>query len=180
MTLFKDIPVNDIVAYQQYPKLRPVYQIKHILELQNIHCSLIKENLDQWMIPDYSFNFSRTLIRKPPCTTSENFQLGYFFAGPLEGDHYHADVAILKGNVVWSQSFKYDTEITLINKEISGNLDLKLNALITMLLHKFTGVIEIEIIGEVIVSIHLKPRAIHLYSKDIKEQITKLYNKSIW
>lgn len=180
MTLFKDIPKTDIEAYLKYPKLQSVYQIRNLLELQKVHCSLINENAEQWQVPDFSFDFSRILIRQPPNNIKSNFLLGYFFSEPLKGDSFHADVAILKGNVMWSQSFAYTPELTLIDKEISGNLDLKLNALVTMLLHKFTGLIEIEIKGEVIVCIHLKPRAIHLYSDDRKEQISKLYNKSIW
>lgn len=185
MISFKDVPKDDLAAHKVYPKFNKVYENRTLLELQKVHCSLIKENADQWQIPDYSFNQSITLIRKPPHTTNGLHQMGYFWCNPIEGDRFHADVAILKGNVVWSQCYDYnlkESTVDFIDKDISGNLDLKLNALVSMYLTKFTGVIEIEIIGEVIVSIHLRPnpRTIHLHIDKTHSKISKLYNKSTW
>lgn len=186
-----DIPLTDQAAWVLYPKHRWVYSTSRLLDLQNIEWSLF-----------YSKEFCASIEElggKRDHTDQEMWtgiladgdtMPGTIFIKPINGDVLTTDVVVLKGELKWLQhhtrSAKESKNHLVVGKkvlsEIRGELDLRISALTRMHFQKFTGVISVDTIGNVIVGVRLRmtPDVVSQYPKDWMKNIVKLYNRKQW
>ena len=186
-----DIPLTDQAAWALYPKHRWVYSTSRLLELQNIEWSLF-----------YSDAFCSSLEElggKRDYTDQESWagilqesetMPGTIFTKPMDGDVLTTDAVIMKGELKWlahhTHCIKESKNHLVVGKkvlaDIRGELDLRISALTRMHFQKFTGVISVDTIGNVIVGVRLRmtPDVVSQYPKDWMKNIVKLYNRKQW
>jgi hypothetical protein len=158
-----DIPKDDIDAWECYPKHRWVYELSRLLDAQNIKWSPFEnENL-----PDKELNIelisSKTLIRQP----------GYIYTKKRETTQIITEVFINKGEIKLIRHIDKKS-----NKEISsliGEVELRINAFVTLYFQKFTGIITTETYGSDIFRIRLRP-FVDL-NKETNQEVIKLVKK---
>lgn len=162
-----DIPVDDIECWRRYPKYRWMYDLSRLLDTQNIKWSPFKTaelqdreaNLALYSCEDIKYETSYIYINKP------------------EGDITISEIYAAKGEIKLLKHIDKQTSSEL--QEFTGNIELRINAFMTMHFQKFTGVITLESIGNTILSIRLRPclgLGINT-SPDIIRLLKKIYKK---
>lgn len=87
---------------------------------------------------------NHTIIRQP----------GYIYITPSDGDHLFTEIYIIKGEVKLIRHIDPDTGAEL--QTLIGEVELRLNAFVTLHFAKFTGVITCETYGHDIRRIQLR------------------------
>jgi len=140
-----DIPKDDIECWTRYPKHRWVYERSRIYDSQNIAWS---------PFPTDEFSHQVTNIR----LVSENhvaYNPGTIFTKPKHGLEIITEVFISKGEI---KHMRHISPVT--GKELPGligEIELRLNAFVTLHFLRFTGVISVETYSNEIHSIRLMP-----------------------
>jgi hypothetical protein len=140
-----NIPKDDIECWDRYPKHHWVYDLSRLLDAQNIKWSPYDNNV----LPDRELNIDmisrKILIRQP----------GYIYTKKPEDQHMYTELYIIKGDI------KFIRHIDPITNNVFGSLigevELRLNAFITLYFQKFTGVITAETYANEIFRIRLRP-----------------------
>jgi hypothetical protein len=139
-----DIPKDDIDCWERYSKHHWVYDLSRILDAQNIKWSPYEiEGLDRELNIDLISN--NPVVKQP----------GYIYIKKLDGRHTITETYITKGEIKLMRHIDPETK-----KEISGligELDLRINAFVTLYFQKFTGVISYETYANEIFRIRLRP-----------------------
>ncbi len=155
-----DIPKDDIECWERYPKHRWVYELSRLLDAQNIKWSPYEIN----SLPDRELNIDlysrKTLIRQP----------GYIYMKKAEGRNIITEMFITKGEIKLMRHIDPDT-----HKEISaliGEVELRLNAFVTLYFQKFTGVVAVETYANEIFRIQLRPHVD--IANDTNQEVIKL------
>ena len=134
-----NIPKDDIECWLRYPKYHWVYDLSRLLDTQNIEWSPFEIN----SLSDKQIN---NILQTNP---------GYIYIDKPQGRYTITEVFISKGEI------KYMRHIdTLTGRELPslfGEIELMLNAFVTLHFQKFTGVITTEMISTEIYRIYLKP-----------------------
>ncbi len=158
-----DIPVDDIDAWNRYPKHRWVYDVPRLLETQNIKWSPFKTvSLDtEWV--SMSLKSNAKIDLKP---------MHIFIEFP-SGASSNTEVYINKGEI------KLLRHIDCDQKEIIGEIELRINAFVTLHFQKFTGVISVLSFGSDIYQIALRPHsALDINANDnVIKLIKRIYKK---
>ena len=139
-----DIPTDDIECWERYPKYRWVYDLSRLLDVQNIKWSLYE---------------TKTLKDKELNIYLESFQNieyspGYIYINRPTGPHILAEVYLTKGEIKLTRYF--DKKTCKEINEFIGNIELRVNAFVSIHFQKFTGVVTMEFIGNDIMSIRLR------------------------
>lgn len=142
-----DIPKDDVECWEKYPKHRWVYDLSRLLDAQNIKWSPYEtdELLDK--IVNIKLMADKTVLH----------QVGYIYTKTPTGNHLISEICILKGEIKDIRHISPVTEQEL--DSLVGQLELRLNAFITLYFQKFTGVISVETHGSDIYKIQLRPHS---------------------
>jgi len=140
-----DIPKDDIECWEKYPKHRWVYESSRLLDSQNILWSPYETEFFSYKTPNMILHTEKPV----------EINFGNIYTKRPTGNYIIADVHIIKGEI---KSMRHFDPMT--NKELQspvGEVELRLNAFITLYFKKFTGVITTETCGNEILRISLKP-----------------------
>lgn len=186
-----DIPLTDQAAWGLYPKHRWVYSTSRLLDLQNIEWSLFYSDVFCASLEELGGQRVFTEQELWPGVLKDGDTMhGTIFIKPLEGDSLTTDVVVLKGELKWlahhTHAVAERKNHVVVGKkvlpDVRGELDLRISALTRMHFQKFTGVISVDTIGNVIVGARLRmtPDVISQYPKDWMKNVVKLYNRKQW
>jgi len=163
-----DIPKDDIECWERYTKHRWVYDMSRLLDAQNIKWSPFEsETLNNKVVNMY-FESCRLVEYKP----------AYIYINELSGLHLLTEVYIAKGDI---KLIRYIDKLSKIEtQEFIGNIELRINAFISMHFQKFTGVITIESVGNDITSIRLRAHSDlgQTANSNIIRLIKRIYKKT--
>jgi hypothetical protein len=139
-----DIPIDDIECWERYPKHRWVYDLSRLLDAQNIKWSLFETDA----LKDKELNIYLESLKEI------EYDPGYIYINRPNGFHTLAEVYLTKGEIKLTRYF--DKRTLLEINEFIGNIELRVNAFVSMHFQKFTGVITMEFVGNDIMSIRLR------------------------
>ena len=163
-----DIPRDDIECWERYPKHKWVYDVSRLLDSQNIKWSPFKTDNLPDMIANMYLESLEAVAYAP----------GWIFISNPIGKQILSEVYIIKGEI---KHISYADKLTNTHiTENVGDVELRINAFITMHFQKFTGVISIETIGGSIYSIRLKAISDLSLNSDntIAKLIKRIYKKN--
>ena len=184
------IPLNDLYAWEHFPKFNKVYNKIYISKSQNIPCApfgLTPNTFPVIIKPItnlYGMGWDSKVARNKD-EYYDDIKSGSFWMSFLKGDHLSIDFAILNGKIKWYCCFKgypskqgmFDYWETLPNYRIS----FYIYKWISIHLKNYTGCINIETIGGKIIECHLRMGDINqLHSLCLFKEIIKLYEKKEW
>lgn len=133
------IPKDDFECWERYPKYHWVYDLSRLMDAQNIMWSPYED-------PDLTYKVANINL-KP--VNAIPYNPGYIYIEKPTGDYLVTDVYIVKGEIKFMQHIGMDTLI--------GQLELRLNAFVTLHFQKFTGAISVETYGNNIYGVRLRP-----------------------
>lgn len=134
-----DIPKDDVECWVRYPKQHWVYDLSRLLESQKIEWSPFMTDL----LSDKEIN---NKLQSEP---------GYIYLKKSQGNHTITELYIIRGEIKFLRHIDPDT-----NKELSslyGEIELRLNSFVILYFQKFSGVINVEMDGNEIYKIQLRP-----------------------
>lgn len=141
-----DIPGDDIDCWERYPKHHWVYDLSRLLDSQNIKWS-------PYEIPGMSQVINMELYS----VLEHTHQSGYIYIHKLDAEEMITEVYITKGEIKLIRQIDPKTHIELPG--LIGEIELRINAFITLYFAKFTGIIAVRTIGIEIHKIQLRPYA---------------------
>lgn len=140
-----DIPKDDVECWERYPKYRWVYELSRLLDAQHIKWSPYEtESLDV-CVQNIVLETEQELKQHP----------GYIFTKKSLGNHVITEVYAVKGEIKLLRHISPKTGEAF--DDIIGEIELRVNAFMTLHFQKFTGVMSIETYGVDIIRIRLKP-----------------------
>jgi len=143
-TMELNIPKDDIDCWERYPKHRWVYDLSRLLDAQHIEWS-------PYEVPMYPYReLNIKLVTAQPLTR----QPGFIYTNYPTGDHLYTEVYIAKGEIKLIKHIDPKTDTELPN--LVGEVELRINAFVTLHFAKFTGVITCETYGRDIYRIQLR------------------------
>lgn len=163
-----DIPKDDIECWERYTKHRWVYDMSRLLDSQGIvwtpyesHNLLNRElNMELYSI--------RPLLRQP----------GYIYINRPQTQHLHSEVYVIKGEI---KLMRHIDPVTVTQLDpVIGDLELRINAFITLHFQKFTGVVSLETYAAEIHRVRLRPHLTDQYniSADIAKLLKRIYKRT--
>lgn len=158
-----DIPKDDIECWERYPKHRWVYDLSRLLDAQNIEWSPYEVE----SMPDREINIK--LISDKPNTR----QPGFIYLKKPEGRHITTEVYIAKGEIKLMRHI--DPTSRLEMETLFGELELRLNSFVTRYFQKFTGVITVETLGNVMARIRLSGESD--INRETNQEVVKLIKR---
>lgn len=161
-----DVPKNDQECWDRYPKHRWVYELSRLLDAQNIKWSPFADS----SFPDKEMNLK---LKSPSL-----YQTGYIYLRKPDGQHMITEIHITKGEIKNMRHFDPVTDIEL--DTLIGEIELRINAFVTLHFQKFTGVVSIDTYANEILRMRLRPH--HDPSaeanSDIAKLVKRIYKKS--
>jgi hypothetical protein len=139
-----DIPKDDVDCWERYPKHRWVYDLSRLLDAQHISWSPYEVSMYPYRELNMRLESELPIIRQP----------GFIYTKTPEGDHLTSEVYIAKGEIKLIRHLDSKTGKELPN--LVGEVELRLNAFVTLHFAKFTGVITCETHGHDIYRIQLR------------------------
>lgn len=137
-----DIPKNDLECWERYPKHRWVYDLSRLLDAQHIKWSPFRTELLQNKSINMKFN-------------NIFLESGVIFSNITSNNQYVSEVYIIKGEI--KNICIRDKNTNEIITESIGDVELRINAFVSMYFQKFNGVISVITYGNEIYSICLRP-----------------------
>jgi len=140
-----DVPIDDIECWEKYPKHRWVYDLSRLLDAQNIKWSPYRTDSLQYKKANIDLVTARPIVQDS----------GFIYTKKPEGQHLYSEIYIAKGEAKLIRHI--DPEIGQELTSLIGEIELRLNAFVTLHFAKFTGVIQIETYSNDIFGIRLRP-----------------------
>ena len=172
--MVENIPTTDIECWNKYTAHNWVYDLSRLLDAQNIKwCPFRTEQLSQ-----AAFNMR---IRPPKEGTKLNFNIneteddmspGYIYMCSPVGEHIYTEVFIVKGEIKHIRHINRETCVEIPG--LVGEVELRVNAFVTLYFQKFTGVFCAETYQNNIYGISLKP---HFVKDETNSEVAKLLKK---
>jgi len=168
-------PKNDIDAYVMYPKYSDVYNKLNISKFQNVLSNPfpilpIKYPIISKPIINLNGMGLGAKIIKSEKEFYKDIESTNFWSTYLEGDHYSWDIILRNGKILYYTCFfgkkwKFGTFKfwRQEDKEIPNNV-IKI---LEKFLVKFTGNINMETIGDIVIEVHLRMGDIDLTDSDV-------------
>lgn len=185
------IPIGDLDAWNKYPKYRFAYNKLYISCFQNLECApfpIIPKKypiISKPIINLYGMGLNSCKIKNKKEFIS-NWGSNNFWCECLTGEHISYDIVLKNGKIKWHYCFRGYS----FNKDKHGAFDYwescwrPINKNIKRWLKKFsgyTGIVNIECIGENIIECHLRMGDIdHFAEECILKNIITLYEKKKW
>ncbi len=187
------VPVDDPTAWRLYPAYRPLYDKLVICESQKIHCG------PHGVMPERFPVFSKPLMNlhgmgaggrliRSPGELERHFTPGHMWMAFFTGRHVSTDVALVRGAPRWwrhttgkplhSGTFNYWT----VHGGCRPALEASLGRWIRANLRGFTGVVNLESIGGVIIECHqrMAEQFLDLNGPGWLEAVVDLYARGRW
>ena len=163
-----NIPTDDIECWDRYPKHRWVYELSRLLDAQNIKWSPFKTDSLECRVVNLCLATFKKVLYEP----------GYIYIEQPHGLEIVSEVYITKGDIKLTRHFDKKNQEEI--QEYSGNIELRINAFVSMHFQKFTGIISLDSIGNDIMAIRLRPyRESHLNTDtEIIKLIKRIYKKT--
>jgi hypothetical protein len=139
-----DIPRDDIDCWERYPKHHWVYDLSRLFDAQHIGWSPYEVSMYPFRTLNMRLFTNQAIVRQP----------GFIYIKPPEGDHLISEVFIAKGEIKLIRHIDQKTGKEL--PSLVGEVELRLNAFVTLHFAKFTGVITCETYGHDIHGIQLR------------------------
>ena len=160
-----DIPLDDVTAYQMYPKYNWVYSTSRLFDMQHVEWAPFR-------VGDLTQRHDEFPLNK------DGRDPGSIYTRALEGEHLTTDVAVLKGDIKWAAHHKDDKVLD----ELRGNIELVISALTTLHFKKFAGIISVDTIGTKIVAVRLRmsTEMVEKYPEDWLKRVLRIYNRRPW
>lgn len=163
-----DIPADDIDCWNRYPKHRWVYDLSRLLDAQNIKWSPYKTD---------EFD-TRQVNMQMYSVDGLSIDPGFIYTKEITGRQLFTEVYIAKGEI------KLMRHIDPVSGEelptLQGEIELRLNAFVTLYFTKFSGVISVKTHSNDIYGIQLRPyRELGLTTNiDVSKLTKRLYKRS--
>jgi len=161
-----NIPIDDFECWERYPKHRWVYDLSKLLDAQHVEWYPFENNIFKDTAVNMYFESEQHRI----CNA------GTIFINKPKGIHIVTEVYISKGEIKLSRYFDKLTDIEIC--EFIGNIELRINAFISIHFQKFSGIVAIETIGNDIVSIRLRPHSDITANSDAMRIAKRIYKKT--
>lgn len=163
-----DVPKNDIECWERYPKHRWVYELTRLLDSQNIKWS----PFETLAFPDREMNL------KLESVIDISYQPGFIYFRKPNGLHIITEVHITKGEIKNMRHFDPVTRNEYA--ELIGEVELRINAFVTLHFQKFTGVISIDTYANEILRMRLRPHIDPASEAniDVAKLVKRIYKKS--
>lgn len=141
-----DIPHDDIQAWERYPKYHWVYDVSRLLDAQSIKWSPYRTEVLNKKIVNMSLESNEYIL---------DFEPSSIFIKPPEGEELVTEVYITKGEIKLIRHMDRFTGQEI--QGVVGEIELRLNAFVTLYFQKFTGVISVRTIGADMYQMRLRP-----------------------
>ena len=163
-----NIPKDDIESWDRYPKHRWVYDLSRLLDAQNIAWSPFSTDSLHHRVVNMEFDTYKKVTYEP----------AYIYINNPSGMLITSEVYISKGEIKFVRHFSGRSQTEL--KEYTGNIELRINAFVSMHFQKFSGVITVESVGNYIMAIRLRPHCelINDTNPDIVKLVKRIYKKT--
>lgn len=158
-----DIPVDDIDCWERYPKHRWVYELSRLLDSQNIKWRPFETDEFDYSVPSMSLISAKKL----------NIQPATIYIEQNSGQHTLTELFIVKGEIKHIRHIDQKTKQTAT--QIIGNIELRLNAFVSLYFAKFSGIISCETQGNDIYAIRLMAQSD--LSAETNSEIIKLVKR---
>jgi hypothetical protein len=162
-----DIPQDDIDCWYRYPKHRWVYELSRLLDAQNIKWSPFE-------IQGLNRELNLELYSREPIVR----QPGFIYVNKPLGIHLYTELYIVKGEIKLMRHI--DPKTKHVMDSILGEIELRLNAFITLYFQKFTGVITTETYSSDIFRVCLRPCMTPSLSADavVTKLVKRIYKRN--
>lgn len=189
-----NFPINDTQAWTRYPQFRWLYNKIKICEIQNINHAPMPIETTKFpvvlkpIINLYGMGHNAYKINN----LKEFYKYWHsngFWMECFSGNHYSYDIIILNGKIVFNicflgishpkvfGAFSYWESLNQNEKKIPESIQ----KIIQQHLQKFTGILNVECIGDFVIECHLRMGDLHeLNNRILVESINLLYKKHIW
>lgn len=170
MSIISDynLPQTDRECWERYPNLNWVYNSTRLLDAQHL----------SWApFPTVGFTHGMdTFMFDKKIKFSAEDKPHLIYIAPPGGEHVVTDVIIQKGEIKWMGHIKSPNSIS---ENIIGEVDLCINAFVTLFFKKFTGIISVDTIGHCIyaVRLHSTHNMINFYPEEAQKVIKKIFKK---
>jgi len=163
-----DIPKNDIECWNRYPKHKWVYDKSRLFEAQNIEWSPFTRD----HLPDHVYTFD--------IDTETSIPGVYYLGGricykKLNERELINQVYILKGEIKLLQHFDARSKLQL--DTTIGDVELRINAFVTLYFQKFSGVVTFETDGNQIIRAKLRPEPGIIPNSENVKLYKRIYKK---
>lgn len=164
-----DIPHDDFDCWERYPRYRWVYDVSRLLDAQHIKWTPFQGTELSYKIPAMNFELSNPV----------EYKSADIYIDKPTGIHIISEVCIIKGEIKSIRYFEKNS-LSPITSE-TGNLELRINAFVSMHFQKFTGIITITTIGNDIYAISLKQLSelALIGNAEITRLTKKIYKKTV-
>lgn len=161
-----DIPQDDDDCWVRYPKHRWVYEATRLLDSQNIHWSLSQTELENCAIKNINLK------------SKNSYHPGQIYIKTQEGRQLFTEVFIVRGEIKHIRHI--DPSSGEVLKELIGEIELRINAFVTLHFQKFTGIITTETFSNDIYRIQLRPQSDlgQESNSEIIRLLKRIYKKS--
>lgn len=165
-TIEVDIPSDDFDCWERYPKHHWVYDLSRLMDAQGIKWSPYETD---------ELNHKETIMHLVSYKVAVH--PGLIYIKQPTGDQLISEIYIIKGEI------KFMRHIDSSGHELSspiGQLELRLNAFVTLHFQKFTGVISVKSIGNDIFGIQLRPHSEYglITNQELIKLIRRIYKKT--
>ncbi len=164
-----DIPLNDHVAYELYPKYNWVYSTSRLLDFQSIKWAPFVSGVLTHRLPEFPLN-------------EDGHDPGSIYTNALVGDALTTDVVVMKGAIKWAAHHHIEDGKKVLNDNLRGDIELRISAMATMHFQKFAGVISVDTVGPTIIAVRLCMTAdvVDQYPEDWIKRVLRIYNRRPW
>jgi hypothetical protein len=189
----KLFPTNDIDAFQKNQHNNWIYNKYTISSLQNIPCNITPIPPSFYPIilkPIYNLSGMSKDVYKITCKEQYDIYNSHqgFWSPCFEGTHRSIDCVIVNNELVWNCCFighKLEGVIGAFDHwelnwdDIPNNLLERIKTIISKL-GNYTGILNVEAIGDNIIECHLRPGDILYLDDNIITQLINLYKDGEW
>lgn len=166
-----NLPIDDIKCWEKYHAHNWVYDLSRLLDAQNIKWSPYKTSALNYPM------FNMALFVPDTNEYISNHEPGYIYITEPVGDIILTEVYIIKGEIKLMRHIDQITKTEIPN--LVGEVELRLNAFVTLYFQKFTGVFCAKTYQNNIYGISLKPLNIpNETNLEVQKLIKKIYKKN--
>lgn len=188
-----NIPTEDSDAYVWFPKHKWIYNKLLIAESQKLKCAphgVIPPHFPVFSKPIYNMRGMGigSKIIKTMSEYKRSTKPGYMWMDFLEGDHVSSDIAVINGKPQWCRHshgiplHRGTFDYWIIESKPREALQKTIFHWLEKNLKGYTGMVNLETIGEYIIEAHLRfsDQWPDIYGKDWVKAIVKLYAEKKW
>ncbi len=164
-----DFPQTDKDCWEKYPHLNWVYNTPRLLDSQHVSWA-------PFLTEAFTHGLEIFMYDKKLKFSGEDLP-HLIYVAPPAGEQITTDVIIQKGEIRWLGHIEPpDT----ISENITGEVDLCINAFVTLYFKKFTGIISVDTIGHYIYAVSLHPTWSmgSFYSEEAQKILKKIFKKT--